>query len=198
VGVRQIAGGDADPGLGHRLQVAHIIFVEVEIRKHLGPARSVPQASQVDRLSVQEATFGQMLHGRGVSGKQNGPSRCSPPRTELLSSLVRCHKEDLDVSDPEPVKVLLPLARRQFVVHHDVPIRPQLVTPADNDLPMDQPLVHPVEDDRHLRARDRSRHDRLAARLHQSIHELRQGQVPVEDEVEQHGEVHPANDGAAL
>jgi hypothetical protein len=198
VGVWKIAGRHLYSRLGHRLQILHVFVVEMEVGQYLGPAGAMPKPSQVYGLTGHESTVGQTPHGRRVPRKQDGSHLVLPPIPETVSGRVSVGEEDVDLSGAQAVQVLLPLTLRQLVVHHDVSSRSQLVTPADDDLPVDQSLVDPIEDDRHLGPGRGSSLDRLAPLLHEAVSQLAHGKVPIEDEVQEHGKIHPADDGSSL
>lgn len=196
--VRKVTGRHLDPGCRNRFQVSHVVVVEVKVGKDLGTVGPMSKSAQIDVLAVHQPTLGQAPHRGGLAGQENGTQSARLPFGEAISRLVRGRKEDVYVSGPEPVEVLLPLALRKLVVHDDVTVGSELVTPADNHLSVDQPLVDPIKDDRHLGVRRRRGLDCLTTLRDGSRRELMHRHASMENEVEEHGEIHAANDGASL
>ena len=52
-----------------------------------------------------------------------------------------------------PVEVLFPLIRRDLIVHQEDALDAERPAPPDHHLPMDEPVVHAREDERHQGSR---------------------------------------------
>ena len=60
----------------------------------------------------------------------------------------------------------------RIVVDDDDGVEPELVPPRDHHLPVDEPLVDPVEQDRHGSGRDGRLSDRVPSARNDAAHEL--------------------------
>ena len=72
------------------------------------------------------------------------------PLLYQLTGLVHPYEHHLGVTCSEAIQFQLPPALRQRIVDDQVAVRPQLVAPPDDHLPVDQPLVDSKEDDGHV------------------------------------------------
>ena len=147
--VRKLTSRYARTQLDEGSQVIQVSGTEMEVGQDFGPTRAVMDSAEVDLLAVERPTVGQREHRRDVPSEKDGALPRGPPLLQRATSLSHRPEERVRPAGAETVEILLPLAFRQRIVDHEVPVRPEVVVPPDHDLPVDEALVDPEEDDRH-------------------------------------------------
>jgi hypothetical protein len=61
-----------------------------------------------------------------------------------VTRIVDVRKDDLRPTSRQFVKLFLPVAICEFIIHEDETVRAELMTPADDDLAVNQTFVDPT------------------------------------------------------
>jgi hypothetical protein len=110
----------------------------------------VVNTTEIDSLHDSRVGLAEGCHGLEVAGEHQPALAVGLPVGHSRGGIGHRHKTNLDIGGyRHPIKLLLPVAGGDLVVHQDDQIDSHRPAPADHHLAVDQPVVHPAQHNRH-------------------------------------------------
>src|SRR5207247_2176887 len=133
---------------GKLAQLSVLVFGEKDVAHPLRAAGAEMNAAHVHR--VDPALADERTHRRDVTGEQNTGPRIVAIARERSRRIGRAVEVDVHLrGHAHAIELLLPLARRHFVVHENYERDVQRLPPTYDDLSVNQAVIDAVEHEGH-------------------------------------------------